>query len=79
MYHGELFDIDEGSRDYMFTILPPLFIHGNLFAMRKYLTSSITSIIFQLSLNGTMRHFHAYFALFEQGVLDRERDLITRI
>lgn len=63
----------------MFAILPPLFIRGNLFAMCKYLTGSITSIIFQLSLNGTMRHFHAYCALLEQGVLDRVRDSITRI
>ncbi|MNL71850.1 hypothetical protein D3C87_1970730 [compost metagenome] len=63
----------------MFAILPPLFMRGNLFAMCEYLTGSITSIIFKLSLNGTMRHFHAYCALFEQGSLDRVRDPITRI
>ncbi len=77
LYRGEWFEIDEASHDYMFEILPPLFMRGDLFAMREYLIGSITSIFFKLSIDGTIRHFHGYCDLSEQGSLDRMRGAIV--
>lgn len=77
LYRGEWFEIDEASHDYMFEILPPLFMRGDLFAMREYLTGSITSIFFKLSIDGTIRHFHGYCDLSEQGSVDRMRGAIV--
>lgn len=36
VYPGKWFEIDEPSHDYMFGILPALFMRGDLFAMRGY-------------------------------------------
>jgi len=77
LYRGEWFEIDEASHDYMFEILPPLFMRGDMFAMREYLTGSITSIFFKLSIDGNIRHFHSYCDLSEQGSLDRMRGAIV--
>jgi hypothetical protein len=77
LYRGEWFEIDEPLHDYMFEILPPLFMRGDLFAMREYLTGSITSIFFKLWIDGTMRFFHAYCDLSEQGSLDHMRAAIV--
>lgn len=77
LYCGEWFEIDEHSHDYMFEILPPLFMRGDLFAMREYLTGSITSIFYKLPIDGTLWHFHGYCDLSEQGSLDRLRAAIT--
>ena len=77
LYGGEWFEIDETSHDYMFEILPPLFMRGDLFAMREYLTGSITSIFFKLTIDGNIRHFHGYCDLSEQGSLDRMRGAIV--
>ncbi|MBW9089404.1 DUF1419 domain-containing protein [Rhizobium wenxiniae] len=77
LYRGEWFEIDEASHDYMFEILPPLFMRGDLFAMREYLIGSITSIFFKLSIDGTIRHFHGYCDLSEQGSLERMRGAIV--
>lgn len=77
LYRGEWFEIDEASHDYMFEILPPLFIRGEMFAMREYLTGSITSIFFKLSIDGDIRHFHGYCDLSELGSLDRMRGAIV--
>ncbi len=38
LYAGEWFEIAETEHDYMFEILPPLWIRGSMFAMREYLT-----------------------------------------
>jgi hypothetical protein len=61
----------------MFEILPPLFMRGDLFALREYLTGSITSVFFKLWIDGTMRYFHAYCDLSDQGSLDRMRAAIV--
>lgn len=44
LYAGEWFEIGEAEHDYMFEILPPLWIRGSMFAMREYLTGSVTSV-----------------------------------
>ena len=61
----------------MFEILPPLFMRGELFAMREYLTGSITSVFFKLWFDRTMRYFHTYCDLSDQGSLDRMRAAIV--
>ncbi len=77
LYSGEWFEIDEPLYDYMFDILPPLFMRGELFAMREFLTGSITSIFFRLSIDGTLRHFHGYCDLSEKGSPELMRDAIV--
>ena len=42
LYAGEWFEITEREHDYMFEILPPLWIRGSMFAMREFLTGSVT-------------------------------------
>lgn len=52
LYRGEWFEIGEASHDYMFEILPPLWMKAEMFAMREFLTGSITSIFFTQSIIG---------------------------
>ena len=42
LFAGEWFEICEADHDYMFEILPPLFVRPDMFAMREYLTGSVT-------------------------------------
>lgn len=60
LYTGEWFELAEAEHDYMFNILPPLFINGEMFAMREFLTGSISSVFFTLKIDDRMRYFHAY-------------------
>ncbi|RDL47705.1 hypothetical protein BLJAPNOD_05427 [Ensifer sp. M14] len=60
LYAGEWFEITEAEYDYMFEILPPLWIRGPMFAMREFLTGSVTSVFFALRNDGANRHFHGY-------------------
>nr|WP_172690463.1 DUF1419 domain-containing protein [Agrobacterium deltaense]ASK48536.1 hypothetical protein [Agrobacterium deltaense] len=77
LYRGEWFEIGEASRDYMFEILPPLWIRGEMFAMREFLTGSITSIFFTLSIDRRIRHFHSYCDLSDKGSSERMRTAIV--
>ena len=36
------------------------FYRGEMFAMREFLTESITSVFYTLRINGKIRYFHAY-------------------
>ncbi|MDQ0563021.1 hypothetical protein QO004_004830 [Rhizobium mesoamericanum] len=76
LYRGEWFELGEFEHDYMFEILPPLFIRGEMFAMREFLTGSITSIFFTLRIDGSIRHFHGYCDLADKGSPERMRDAI---
>lgn len=60
----------------MFNVLPPLFMRGEMFAMREFLTGHITSIFYELSIDGAVRYFHAHCDLGETGSPDRMRDAI---
>ena len=51
LYAGEWFEITECEHDYMFEILPPLWIRGSMFAMREFLTGSVTSVFFALRID----------------------------
>lgn len=76
LYRGEWFELGEREHDYMFEILPPLWIRGDMFAMREFLTGSITSVFFTLSIDGHIRHFHGYCDLADTGSTERMRAAI---
>lgn len=76
LYAGEWFEIGEASSDYMLDVLPPLWIRGEMFAMREFLTDSITSVFFTLSIDGHARHFHGYCDLADTGSTERMRAAI---
>lgn len=73
LYAGEWFEIGEAEHDYMFEILPPLWIRGSMFAMREFLTGSVTSVFFALRIDGTIRYFHGYCDLSDHGAIERMR------
>lgn len=76
LYRGEWFEIAQAEHDYMFEILPPLFMRGDMFAMREFLTESVTSIFFTLSIDGVVRYFHGYCDLADKGSPDRMKTVI---
>ncbi|MEH0295421.1 DUF1419 domain-containing protein [Agrobacterium sp. CCNWLW71] len=76
-YCGEWFEIHEREHNYMSEILPPLWMRGDMFAMREFLTGSITSIFFTLSVDGHVRHFHGYCDLADKGSSERLRSAIV--
>lgn len=76
LYRGEWFELGEREHDYMFEILPPLWMRGDMFAMREFLTESITSVFFTLSIDGRVRHFHGYCDLADKGTPERMRNAI---
>lgn len=73
LYAGEWFEIGESEHDYMFEILPPLWIRGSMFAMREFLTGSVTSVFFALRIDGSIRHFHGYCDLADKESVERMR------
>lgn len=73
LYAGEWFEITDAEHDYMFEILPPLWIRGSIFAMREYLTGSVTSIFFTLRIDGAVRHFHGYCDLSDRASVEQMR------
>ncbi|MCM2450292.1 DUF1419 domain-containing protein [Agrobacterium vitis] len=77
LYRGEWFEIAQAEHDYMFEILPPLFMRGDMFAMREFLIGSITSIFFTLKIDDRMRYFHAYCDLSDKGSPERMRGAIA--
>jgi len=60
LFVGEWFEIDRGSHDYMLDILPPLWMRGEMFALREFLTDSVSSVFYTLRIDGRIRFFHAY-------------------
>ena len=73
IYAGEWFEISEAEHDSMFEVLPPLWIRGSMFAMREFLTGSVTSVFFALRIDGTFRYFHAYCDLSDGQAVERMR------
>ncbi|KQZ99919.1 hypothetical protein ASD64_14015 [Mesorhizobium sp. Root157] len=60
LYSGEWFEVGRVEHDYMLDILPPLWMRGDMFALREFLTDSITSIFYTLRIDGRVRYFHGY-------------------
>lgn len=73
LYAGEWFEIGEAEHDYMFEILPPLWIRGSVFAMREFLTGSVTSVFFALRIDVAIRYFHGYCDLADQSSVESMR------
>jgi len=76
LYNGEWFEIDEALYDYMLNILPPLWMRGPIFALRDFLTSSVTSIFFALRIDGKPRYFHGYCDLSDASSVETMRAAI---
>ena len=55
LFAGEPDEIAEAEHDYMLNILPPLFMCADSFAMREFMTDSVTSIFFALVIDGKAR------------------------
>ncbi|WP_223479582.1 DUF1419 domain-containing protein [Oricola indica] len=77
LYAGEWFEIAQAQHDYMLEILPPLWMRGEMFAMREFLTGNITSVFYTLSINGVTRYFHAYCDLSDPRSPYEMRDAIV--
>lgn len=76
LYAGEWFQISEAENDYMFEILPPLWIRGSMFALREYLTASVTSVFFALRIDGRIDYFHGYCDLSDHASVEEMRRAI---
>lgn len=76
LFAGEWFEIAEREHDYMLEILPPLWIRGDMFAMREFMTDNVTSIFFSLVIDGRKRFFHGYCDLSDRGSVERMRSAI---
>lgn len=73
LHAGEWFEITEREHDYMFEILPPLWIRGSMFAMREFLTGSVTSVFLALQIDRVTRFFHGYCDLSNRGSVEDMR------
>ena len=71
LFAGEWFEIAECDYEYMLDILPPLFMRGDMFALSEYMTGSVTSVFFALSIDGCTRWFHGYCDLSDRGSPDQ--------
>jgi hypothetical protein len=77
LYRGEWVRNRSAGHDTMFAILPPLWIKAEMFALREFLTGSITSVFFLLTIDDRLRFFHGYCDLFDRGSPDRMRAAIV--
>ena len=77
VYAGEWFEIGQAEHDYMFEVLPPVCLRVDMFALREFLTGSITSVFFTLWIDGRARCFHSYCDLADINSGRRMREAIV--
>ena len=77
LYDGEWFEIGQTEHDYMFEILPPLWMRGEVFAVREFMAGSITSVFYAIPISGRVRYFHGYCDMLVKGSAERLRDVIV--
>jgi hypothetical protein len=77
LFAGEWFEIAEPEHDYMLEILPPLFMRADMFAMREFMTGTVTSVFFTLWIDGRKRFFHGYCDLADRSAPERTKDAIV--
>ncbi|TGQ13526.1 DUF1419 domain-containing protein [Mesorhizobium sp. M00.F.Ca.ET.217.01.1.1] len=77
LYGNEWFELDQSGHDYMLEILPPLWMRPDMFALSEFLTGSVTSVFFRLSIDGRVRYFHGYCDLCDKGSAERMRAAIV--
>lgn len=79
LYDGEWFEIGRTEHDYMFEILPPLWMRSEMFAMREFMAGSITSVFYAIPIKGRVRYFHGYCDMQVKGSAERLRDVIIEL
>ena len=77
VYAGEWFEIDETSYSYMLDILPPLWMRGPIFAMREFMSGSVTSVFYAMRIDDTVRYFHTYCDLSDPNSVETMRSVIA--
>lgn len=77
LFIGEWFELRQSDHDYMLNILQPLWMRPDMFAMREFLTGSVTSVFFSLAIDGVVRHFHGYCDLADGGSPERMKAAIV--
>lgn len=77
LFAGEWFEIAQAEHDTMLDLLPPLWMRGEMFAMREFLTESVTSVFYTLRIDGRTRYFHAYCDLAQSRSPIEMRDAIV--
>ena len=77
LFAGEWFEIGRPEHDYMIDLLPPLWMRGEMFALREFLTDTVTSVFYTLRINGKTRCFHAYCDLTQARSAVEMRDAIV--
>lgn len=77
LFAGEWFEIARAEHDYVLDILPPLWMRGEMFAMREFLTESVTSVFYTMRIDGKVRYFHAYCDLAQTRSAVETRDAIV--
>lgn len=77
LFAGEWFEIARAEHDYMLNLPPPLWIRGEMFALREFLTETLTSLFYTLRINGKRRHFHGYCDLARPRSPNDMRDAIV--
>ena len=77
IYAGEWFEIDEVSYTYMLDILPPLWMRGPIFAMREFMTGTVTSVFYALRIDEAARYFHTYCDLSDPNSVEGMRAAIV--
>jgi hypothetical protein len=76
LFAGEWLEIQPALYDYMLDMLPPYFMRNGMFAMMEFLTDSVTSVFFEININGTKRCYHGYCDLSDRWSPDRMRAVI---
>ncbi|MBZ9709439.1 DUF1419 domain-containing protein [Mesorhizobium sp. ESP7-2] len=77
LFAGEWFEIARAEHDYMLDLLPPLWMRSGMFALREFLTESVTSVFYTLRIDGKTRYFHAYCDLARPRLPVEMRDAIV--
>ncbi len=77
LFAGEWFEVGRAEHDYMLDILPPLWMRGEMFALREFLTGSVTSVFYTLRIDSKTRYFHAYCDLSQPRAPVETRDAIV--
>ena len=77
LYAGEWFEIGQAAHDYMFEALPPVILAVDMFALREFLTRSVTSVFFTWWIDGRARYFHGYCDLADITSGRRMREAIV--
>ena len=76
-YAGDFFEPARPDHDNLLGLPPPLWMRYGMFALREFLTGSVTSVFFTLSINDRIRYFHGYCDLSDKGSPARMRDAIV--